>query len=113
LEQLTKLKDPLVKLEAYIDWNIFAPILAVVFGKPEKSTKKNKMNFYGYKSHSKADNGTKLIRDYMATDASVHDSQELEILIDKSDAGQKLYADAVYIGQEAIIDHCGMTNAVH
>jgi len=42
LEQLTKLKDPLVKLEAYIDWNIFAPILAVVFGKPEKSTKKNK-----------------------------------------------------------------------
>ena len=35
LERLTKLKDPLVKLEAYIDWNIFAPILAVVFSKPQ------------------------------------------------------------------------------
>jgi len=76
-------------------------------------TKKNKMNFYGYKSYSKADNGTKLINDYMATDASVHDSQELEILIDKSDAGQRLYADATYIGQEAIIDRCGMTNEEH
>jgi len=46
------------------------------------------MNFYGYKNHVKVDKGTKLIRDYMATDASVHDSQELEILIDKSDVGQ-------------------------
>jgi len=29
LERLTKLKDPLVKLDTYIDWNIFAPILNV------------------------------------------------------------------------------------
>jgi len=71
------------------------------------------MSFYGYKNHVKVDEGTKLIQDYMATDASVHDSQELEILIDKSDAGQKLYADAAYIGQEAIIEQCGMTNEVH
>jgi len=39
LERLTKLKDPLVKPDAYIDWNIFAPILNVVFSKPENSSK--------------------------------------------------------------------------
>jgi hypothetical protein len=27
LERLTQLKDPLVKLEQYIDWKIFAPIV--------------------------------------------------------------------------------------
>ena len=34
LEKLTKLNDPLVKLEAHIDWKIFEPILAA------KKTKK-------------------------------------------------------------------------
>jgi len=29
LERLTKLKDPLVKLEAHIDWQLFSPILDV------------------------------------------------------------------------------------
>jgi IS5 family transposase len=76
-------------------------------------TKKNKMNFYGYKNHIKADKGTKLINDYMVTDASVHDSQELETLLNKADAGQKLYADAAYIGQEESIEACGMTTEVH
>jgi transposase, IS5 family len=38
LERLTKLKDPLVKLDAFIDWNIFAPILEIVFRKPENSS---------------------------------------------------------------------------
>lgn len=37
LERLTKLKDPLVKLDEHIDWNIFAPILDVVFNKPKNS----------------------------------------------------------------------------
>ncbi len=35
LERLTKLKDPLVKLNAHIEWKIFAPILDVVFNKPK------------------------------------------------------------------------------
>jgi len=39
LERLTKLKDPLVKLDTYIDWNIFALILNVFFSKPENSSK--------------------------------------------------------------------------
>jgi IS5 family transposase len=76
-------------------------------------TKKNKMHFYGYKNHIKVDQGTKLISDYMVTDAAVHDSQELEPLIQKDDAGQKLYGDAAYIGQEASIESCGMQNEIH
>jgi IS5 family transposase len=75
--------------------------------------KKNEMNFYGYKNHIKADKGTKLISDYMVTDASVHDSQELDTLIDQTDAGQPLYADAAYVGQEKSIERCNMTNKVH
>ena len=35
LEKLTKLNDPLVKLEAHIAWEIFAPLLDVVFNKPQ------------------------------------------------------------------------------
>jgi len=52
--------------------------------------KKNKTNFYGYKNHVKSDKGTKLISTYAVTDASVHDSQELDTLIKKVEAGQKL-----------------------
>lgn len=35
LEKLTKLNDHLVKLEAHIAWEIFAPLLDVVFNKPQ------------------------------------------------------------------------------
>jgi IS5 family transposase len=37
-------------------------------------TKKNNNVFYGYKSHIKADTKTKLIEEYIVTDASMHDS---------------------------------------
>ena len=37
LEKLTKLNDPLLKLEAHIDWKIFEPLLDIVFNKPQKS----------------------------------------------------------------------------
>ena len=76
-------------------------------------TKKNNMLFYGYKNHIKVDQATKLISTYSVSSASVHDSQELETLIDRDDAGQKLYADSAYIGQDASIDKCGMTSEVH
>jgi hypothetical protein len=37
LEKLSKLKDPLAKLEVHIDWNIFKPILDETFNKPKIS----------------------------------------------------------------------------
>ena len=76
-------------------------------------TKKNKMVFYGYKNHIKADSGSKLISSYAVSDASVHDSQETETLIDRSDAGQPFYGDSAYTGQEESIAWCGMINMVH
>ena len=75
--------------------------------------KKNGMSFYGFKNHIKVDQGTKLISTYMVTDASVHDSQELETLIDKDDVGQQLYGDSAYTRQEESIEWCGMQAEVH
>ena len=42
----------------------------------------------------------KRLRDYLVTDASVHDSQALENLLDENDANQNLYADSAYTGQD-------------
>lgn len=78
-------------------------------------TKKNNEVFYGYKNHIKADVGSKLIDDYAVTDASVHDSQTLEELLTADDAGQPLYADSAYVGenQEKTIEEAKMRNLVH
>lgn len=63
-------------------------------------TKKNNTTFYGYKNHVKGDVKTKLIKDFVVTDASVHDSQTVEQLLTEEDKGQELYADSAYTGQE-------------
>lgn len=78
-------------------------------------TKKNNQTYYGYKNHVKADLGSKFIDHYTVTDASVHDSQALETLLDEKDKGQPLYADSAYTGdeQEASISKVEMINKVH
>lgn len=63
-------------------------------------TKKNNNTFYGYKNHLKADTKTKLIEEFVVTDASVHDSQTVEQLLTDKDAGQPFYADSAYTGEE-------------
>ena len=57
-------------------------------------TKKNDETHYGYKDHVKADADTKLITKYSVTDASVHDSQEMDGLLDEND--HIIYADSAY-----------------
>jgi transposase, IS5 family len=78
-------------------------------------TKKNNVSFYGYKNHVNADTKTKLIVNYAVTDASVHDSQPLENLLNEKDEGQELYADSAYTGdnQEKVIAKKKMKNKVH
>jgi len=78
-------------------------------------TKKNNTTFYGYKNHVKGDTKTKLIVDYVVTDASVHDSQALEDLLNEKDEAQELYADSAYTGenQENTITKKNMKNKVH
>jgi len=61
-------------------------------------TKKNGESHFGYKDHVKVDEKSKIITEYTVTDASVHDSQETEPLVDDSDKGKPLYADSAYAG---------------
>jgi len=67
-------------------------------------TKKNNENHYGFKNHINADQTHKLIQSYTVTDASVHDSQAMEALLDtEADAnGDKrpVYADSAYRSKE-------------
>ena len=44
-ERLTKLKDPLVKLEKHIDWDLFRPVLEIAFQKPANLGKMGRTPF--------------------------------------------------------------------
>jgi IS5 family transposase len=78
-------------------------------------TKKNGEKYFGYKNHAKVDSRSKFIKKFAVTDASVHDSQPLDDLLDKSDKGQPLYADSAYTGdkQKKIIRKYRLKNKVH
>ncbi len=78
-------------------------------------TKKNNVTFFGYKNHIKADTKTKLIEEFIVTDASVHDSQPIEGLLTENDKGQPLYADSAYTGekQENVYKNKKVINMVH
>jgi Transposase DDE domain. len=62
--------------------------------------RKNGEKIYGYKDHVKVDTKSKFIKDYEVTDASVHDSQPLCNLLNKSDAKQNLHGDSAYTGEK-------------
>jgi IS5 family transposase len=76
--------------------------------------KKNNVSYFGYKNHVKQDAGSKLIVKYMVTDASVHDSNATDELLDEHDKGEDFYADSAYSGepQEKIIADKEMNNKV-
>ena len=63
-------------------------------------TGKNGETFYGYKNHAKVDTKSKFINKYLVTDASVHDSQALDDLLEEKDKEQKLHEDSAYTGEE-------------
>lgn len=67
-------------------------------------TKKNDENHYGYKNHVNVDEANKLIHCYEVTDASVHDSQVFDTLLDETvqEDGEKraVFADSAYRSKE-------------
>jgi IS5 family transposase len=63
-------------------------------------TKKHCRSFFGYKNHVNADAKHKLIRRYAVTDAAVHDSQELDGLLDKDNTCNDVFADSAYRSAE-------------
>ena len=78
-------------------------------------TKKNSVAFYGYKNHVNIDRKNKLIRKYKVTDASVHDSQELDAVLDPRNDSQETWADSAYRSnqQEARLKANGCTSNIH
>jgi IS5 family transposase len=61
---------------------------------------KNNKNYFGYENHIQTDVKHKFIRDYQVTDASVHDSQVFEELIDPNNTSKDVYADSAYGAKE-------------
>ena len=59
-------------------------------------TKKHGKSHYGYKNHINVDKQHKLIRRYAVTDASVHDSQVFDDVLDDENSGRSVWADAAY-----------------
>tara|TARA_B100001971_G_scaffold151356_1_gene140490 strand:+ start:157 stop:1173 length:1017 start_codon:yes stop_codon:yes gene_type:complete len=59
-------------------------------------TKKNQKSYFGYKNHICVDAKHKIIRDYVVTDASVHDSQVFDELLDDANTSRDVWADSAY-----------------
>jgi IS5 family transposase len=83
--------------------------------KDARWTKKHGKSFYGYKNHVNADAKNKLIRQYDVTDASVHDSQKFDGLLNKSNTSQDVYADSAYrsAATEAKLKLRGLRSRIH
>src|SRR5258707_9429676 len=83
--------------------------------KDARWTKKHGKSFYGYKNHVNADARHKLIRRYGVTDASVHDSGQLDALLSKSNTSVDVYADSAYrsVATEAKLKARGFKSRIH
>jgi IS5 family transposase len=68
--------------------------------KDARWTKKHGRSFFGYKNHVNADARHKLIRQYDVSDASVHDSQVFDALLNKGNTSSAVYADSAYRSAE-------------
>ena len=78
-------------------------------------TKKHGKSHYGYKNHINVDRRHKLVRRYHVTDASVHDSQALEAVLDGDNTASSVWADSAYrsAGIEAMLKEKGLTSRIH
>jgi IS5 family transposase len=78
-------------------------------------TKKHGKSHYGYKNHINVDKEHKLIRRYAVTDASVHDSQVFDDLLDDENSGCSVWADSAYRSEarEEQLRECGYRSRIH
>ena len=60
--------------------------------------KKNDEVHFGYKTHAKVDQESKMIVDCVVTSADVHESQTLHELLDKKD--RVVYGDSAFVGED-------------
>jgi IS5 family transposase len=83
--------------------------------KDARWTKKHGQSFYGYKNHIGVDKLHKIIRKWAATDASPHDSQKLDDILDPSNTGSQVWADSAYRSAEieAKLAAKGLKSRIH
>ena len=83
--------------------------------KDARWTKKHGRSHYGYKNHINADRRHKLIRRYAVTDASVHDSQKLDDILDPANTASAVWADSAYRSAEieARLAERGLKSRIH
>ena len=73
-------------------------------------TKKGGINYYGYKDHTLVIEKTKMIKNFVVTLASVHDSTPVDILIDGDNKeGEFCWFDSAYVGTEETVKSKGLT----
>lgn len=78
-------------------------------------TRKHGKSHYGYKNHINVDRRHKLVRCYRVTDASVHDSQVIEAILDTDNTASDVWADSAYRSTEIekMLKDKGLTSRVH
>ncbi len=80
-----------------------------------KWTTKGGIRHFGYKNHVKVCKKSKLIKTYAVSDASVHDSQILEDLLEEDDSNHEVYGDSAYSGDpiKKILDSRNICSKIH
>jgi transposase, IS5 family len=68
--------------------------------KDARWTKKHGKSHFGYKNHINIDRLHKLVRRYVVSTASVHDSQKLEDVLDPDNTASGVWADSAYRSKE-------------
>ena len=78
-------------------------------------TRKHGKSHYGYKNHVNVDRRHKLIRRYKVTDASVHDSQVLDDVLDDDNTASDVWADSAYRSAEieGKLEERGLKSRIH
>jgi len=78
-------------------------------------TRKHGKSHYGYKNHINVDRRHKLVRRYHVTDASVHDSQALDAILDADNTASNVWADSAYRSAsiETKLKEKGLTSRIH
>ena len=78
-------------------------------------TKKHGKSHYGYKNHVNVDRRYKFVRAYEASEASLHDSQKFDELIDTDNTASDIWADSAYRSEKAErkLEEKGLRDHIH
>ena len=83
--------------------------------KDARWTKKHGKSHFGYKNHIGIDRRHKLVRRYVVSTASVHDSQKFDDVLDPDNTASSVWADSAYRSKEteAKLATRGMSSHIH